>query len=209
MPETETTPEAPAKPEDGFDKDRALETIRKQRESEDAAKERAKEALARAEQAEAKIKEMEGAQLSEQERIQQQAEEARKEAAEAKQATDAAQAQLREARIAMALTNAATGKVKDPTIVGRLIDAGSVEVDDAGLVKNADALVEELLKAHEYLAVESQGDKRPVNLSQVLDGGEPVPEAGKPLEGEAAREMLKRDPEKFHELMDKGLIKGV
>lgn len=209
MPETETPSETPATNDDEFDKERAMETIRKQRESEAAAKQNAKDTLERAEKAEAELKKLKDASLSEQERIQNQAEETRREAEEAKQANEAAQKQLRDARIAMALTTAATGKVKDPTIVGKLIDSGNVQTDDAGAVTNADALVEELLKSHDYLAVDTKSDDRPTNLTQVLEGGEPVIEDGKPLEGEAAQEMFKRDPDKFHEMMDRGLIKGV
>ena len=60
-----------------------------------------------------------------------------------------------------------------------------------------------------YLAAETKTDDRPTDLKKVLEGVDPVIEDGKPLEGEAARELLRRDEAKFHELMDKGLIKGV
>lgn len=196
-PAPDTTPEpTPAEtPADDFDKERALETIRKQRESES-------DALKRAKEAEAELKKIKDAQLSEQERTKQEAEDAKQ---AAQQATEA----LRDARITMGLANAASGKVKDPSIVRRLIDDNKVKIDDDGKVTNADELIEGLLKEHSYLAAEKKTDDRPTNLKQVLEGGEPVIEDGKPLEGEAARELFKRDPEKFNDMMDRGLIKGV
>lgn len=207
MPEDDPKPDNPADPtpdpkvdepktpEDDFDKERALATIRKQRESEEAA-------IARAKEAEAELKKIQDAQLSEQERT-------KKEAEEAKQAAERATADLRDARITMGLTSAASGKVKDPSIIRKLVDDSSVQVGDDGKVTNAAELVDALLKEHPYLAADAKTDDRPTNLTQVLESGDPVPQDGKPLEGEAARELFKRDPDKFNDLMDKGLIKGV
>ena len=191
----EAKPPEPTPQPDDFDKDRALATIRKQRESEEAA-------IARAKVAETKLKEMEDAQLSEQERI-------KKEADEARQTAEKATADLRDARISMALASAASGKVKDPSIIRKLVDDASVEVGEDGQVTNAAELVDSLVKDHPYLAAETKTDDRPTDLKKVLEGGDPVIEDGKPLEGEAARELLRRDEAKFHELMDRGMIKGV
>jgi hypothetical protein len=131
---------------DDFDKDRALATIRKLRETEKQhrAQQRELEAL-RAEQ-----KKREDAEKSEAERLQARIAELERERSDKER-------ELQETRNLSAVERAAAkAGAADPQDVHRLIDATHFEHDEKGNVTNADKLVSDLLKSKPYLAGKPQ-----------------------------------------------------
>ena len=143
---------------------------------------------------------LENEKLSEDERVKKQAE------------ADKARADALESRVKRAeIRAAAPGKgIANPEIAAQLIDPARIELNDQGEATNAGELLDELLDKYPDLKkAEATTDDRPNELRKVLKDGEPVAEDGRPIEGEAARRLLETDPDKFNDLMDKGLIKGL
>lgn len=134
----ETPPETPPAaveetPEDDFDKERALATIRAQREAEKAAKDRIKELEAQAAELQA-IKDAEKTEL-----------EREREARERLEAENAAKdARLRDANLRTALADTKYG-IADPEIAATLLK-GEVAFDDDGNPQDLDQVVESLLE---------------------------------------------------------------
>jgi hypothetical protein len=128
-----------------FDKDRALATIRKQRE-----REKAKDAelkAARAEAAALKAKEQERADAEKSELEKAQARLAEREKAHAE-----AEAKLKRMQTSQAIERAARKhNARNPEVVAKLIAQESLEFNDAGEPTNAEDLVKALLKEEPYL----------------------------------------------------------
>lgn len=128
-----------------FDKDRALATIRKQREREKATAAELK--AARAEAAGLKAKEQERADADKSELEKTQARLAEREKAHAE-----AEAKLRRVQIMQAVERAARKhNARNPEVVAKLIDHSDLEFDEAGEPTNAEALVKALLTKETYL----------------------------------------------------------
>lgn len=145
-----TTPPAtpPAKPpeDEPFDRDRAIATIRKLRETEKATKEQLKEL----DTLRAKVKAAEDAQLSDQEKLTRERDEATKRA-------EAAAAELKSERTRSAIERAAA-KVGFVDPEDAFLRVGSqVEFDDDGKPTNVEALVTQLAKDKPYLVGASNG----------------------------------------------------
>lgn len=137
-PAPDTTPTA-APDATSFDADRAMATIKAQRESEAAAIKRAKEA-------EAKVAEHERAQLSEQERV----------AADLKTAQDerrAAQEQLQQLQTEQTFGQAAMAAGLNPRALKAALANATLTIDSDGNIKNLSEAVEALKVEHEYLFV--------------------------------------------------------
>jgi hypothetical protein len=130
-----------------FDKDRALATIRKLRETEKASKTQLKEL----EELRAKVKADDDAKLSEQDRLKKEADDAKAETARLKTERQELVVQHAVEREAQALGFA------DPDDALRFLDLGQVELDDAGKPKNVKKLLEEVLDAKPYLKAASDG----------------------------------------------------
>jgi DNA repair exonuclease SbcCD ATPase subunit len=146
-----TTPDDGAGTETGqgddFDKDRALATIRKLRESEKAAKAQAKEL----EDLKARLREIDDKDKSEIE----------KQAARAQEATaklTAAEQRAADLALQMAVERAARklGFI-DEDDAYRLIDRRAVETDDAGAPTNVDDLLKALARAKPHLVGDADG----------------------------------------------------
>lgn len=97
----------------------------------------------KAQEAAGKVAEFEAAKLTESEKLQ-------KEAAEAKAQLEQLKAEARQARAKAAITARAAKEGIDPDLAGRLID---VEFDDAGTPQGLDAAFANLLKDHPYLKI--------------------------------------------------------
>lgn len=156
--EDDPKPEDPPKPDDkkddddDFDKERALATIRKLRDAEQAGKATAKQL----DSLQAKLKAIEDKDKSETER-------ATAAAKEASEKLAAAEARLAEERIGRIVERAA-GKMgfHDPDDAYRLIDRKAVEMDADGEPKNVDDLLKALAKAKPHLVkVEGDGTTTP------------------------------------------------
>lgn len=124
-----------------FDKDRALATIKAQRESENALKSELQATKTRLKEIEDKAKTAEESKLSE-------AEQTQKKIAELESKLEQTSTQGR-ARVAKAAIKAAAAKAGAtyPDHIPKLIDADSVEYDDDGEPTNVDKLVEGLKKS--------------------------------------------------------------
>lgn len=127
--------------EESFDKDRALATIRKLRETERAAKAQAKEYEA----LKAKVQEHETAQLSEKEKADKRADEAEKKAQAAETRVKTVSLRASVERHAHKLN------VIDDDAAYRLLDLTAVEYDDNGEPQNVEALMKVLVKDRPYL----------------------------------------------------------
>lgn len=131
---TATDPEA--EPADDYDKDRALATIRKLRESEKAGRQAAKERDDLA----AKLKERENADLSEAEKLRKDLDEATKRAGELEQ-------QVRAGAVKDAVTSAAADAgATRPHAVWRLVEQGAVQVGEDGKVTGVKDAVDQVKK---------------------------------------------------------------
>lgn len=125
--------------DDDFDKDRALNTIRAQRDSEKALKAQ----LAAAQQ---QLKDKDDATLSEQQKLQKRIDEM--ETAVKEQSAKAQRATLRSG-----LTVEATELgFRNPALAHKLIDQDDVTYDDAGTPTNLKRLLRDVLKDNPYLA---------------------------------------------------------
>lgn len=130
---------------DEFDKDRALATIRKQREREKA--QAADLKAARAEAATLRAKEQERAEADKSELEKAQARLAEREKAHAE-----SEAKLKRVQISTAIERAARKhNARNPEVVAKLIDQDSLEFNDDGEPTNAEDLVKALLKTETYL----------------------------------------------------------
>lgn len=127
-------------PVDDFDKDRAMNTIRQQREEAKALKERLREAEAKAQQ----LDEIEEANKTELQR-------AIDDVARLKAESDGRALQLRDANLKVAL---AKHPIADAETVAALI-AGKIEYADDGTPKDLDEIVESLLADKPFLKAET------------------------------------------------------
>lgn len=140
------------KEEDDFDKDRALRTIKKQRDEVKAAREEARELKERLDALEADKRKRDDADKSETEKALARLEELTKAHADAAAKAEAAEAKLRQVQIDRAIEQAATKHgARNPAVVAKLLDRDALELDDSGVPTNAEDLVKELLKAESYL----------------------------------------------------------
>ena len=150
-------------------------------------------------EAQRKLEALESEKLSETERTKQEAERAKERAA-------ALEARVKRAEVSKA------AKAKDfanPELAAKLIDPAKVELDEDGEPVNVDQLLDDLLSEFPDLKASEKKEEEPSKLKQVLKEGDPVP-AEKPIyEGEAARNLLRTNPDEFHRAMDEGRIKGV
>lgn len=150
-------------------------------------------------EAQRKLEALESEKLSETERTKQEAERAKERAA-------ALEARVKRAEVSKA------AKAKDfanPELAAKLIDPAKVELDEDGEPVNVDQLLDDLLSEFPDLKAPAKKEEEPSKLKQVLKEGDPVP-AEKPIyEGEAARNLLRTNPDEFHRAMDEGRIKGV
>lgn len=141
-PEVTNTPEPPVDPpaaqEEDFDKDRALATIRAQRESE----KQLKAQLAEAKAAQDELQKIKDAEKSELELAQQKAEEAEATALRTRK-------NLEDANLKVALN----GKVADVDLAATALKERGVEFDDNGQPKDIAEAVESLLTDKPLLAV--------------------------------------------------------
>lgn len=137
-----------SKGEDDFDKDRALATIKAQRESEAAAKQEAAAARAELKKLKDEQAKKHDEELSETQRLAKQVAELEA----AKEQGDAA-ARARVAKSALKAAAAAAG-AHYPGDVPALVDLAAVKFDGDGDVTNADALVGELKKTRPVLFTE-------------------------------------------------------
>lgn len=134
-----------------FDKDRALDTIRKQREREKA--QAAELKVARAEAATLKAKEQQRADADKSE-----LEKAQTRLAEREKAHAEAEAKLKRMTIGQAIERAARKhNARNPEVVARLIEQDDLEFDDAGEPTNAEDLVKKILKDEPYLVGKTEG----------------------------------------------------
>lgn len=135
---------------EAFDKDRALETIRKQR-----ARERARDAEFKATQRELaalKAREQERADADKSELEKTQARLAEREKAHAE-----AEAKLRRMQITTTIERAARKfNARNPEVVAKLIDGAALEFDASGEPTNAEKLVKDLLAAEKYLVADGR-----------------------------------------------------
>lgn len=137
---------------DEFDKDRALATIRKQREREKAQATELKTLKADLAKLLAKDQERADADKSELEKAQ-------LKLAAAEKAHEEAQAKLRKTLVVQAIERAATKhNARDAEVVAKLIDLDALELDDDGAPTNAEQLVKELLKEKTYLVASEEGN---------------------------------------------------
>ncbi len=127
---------------DEFDKERALATIRKLRDEQKASKAQLKEL----ELLKAKEKEREDAEKSEVERLREQIADLER------KATDAEKRMVETSNRQAIERAAAKAGAADPEDVYALLKPSDFDLDDGGALKNADKLVEQLLKAKPYLA---------------------------------------------------------
>ncbi len=151
-PPTNPAGEAPAEP---FDQERALATIRRQREAEEAAERRAKQAEAQLKEALAQLKQHEDAKLSEQERTQ-------RRLAEAEAERDRLREEAQRARIEAAVAaKAHVLGIVDPDAAIHLMDWASLEYDDAGRPTNTDAVLATMLEQRPYLRAQAAAPQQP------------------------------------------------
>lgn len=138
--------------EDDFDKDRALRTIKKQREETKAAKDEAKALKERLDALEADKRKRDDADKSETEKALARLEELTKAHTEAVTKAETAQAKLRQIQIDRAIEQAASKHgARNPSVVAKLLDRDALELDDDGVPTNAEQLVKALLKDEPYL----------------------------------------------------------
>lgn len=141
--------------DDQFDKDRALATIRKQRESEEAAKRQAAEARKELDEVKAQLKKFEDTDLSEREKASKRIAELESEKAKFENA-------LRETRARQSLKSAASkANAIDADAVSRLVDIKAVEFGDDGEPKNASELIKSTKEAHPVLFGKGSADGGP------------------------------------------------
>lgn len=147
-------------PEDDFDKDRALATIRKLREGEKAAKATQKEL----EQIRAQLRAHEDAKLSEAERIAKQLETLQSQVA-AKEAREAELTKsLQEQALRFEVVNeAAKLQIVDPEAAYKLLDLSAIERDDDGRPVNVAKALKDLVKAKPYLVPQQAAPANPTN----------------------------------------------
>ncbi len=139
--------------EEEFDKERALATIRKLRESEKLAKQYAKEL----ESLRGQLKQHEEAKLSETERLRQRVAELQGES-KAKAIT----IQEKVTKYSVMLAAQKLGIV-DPEAAYKLLDPSDIEYDDDGEPKNIEKLLRSMLEKRPYLAGGTGGSGNPTN----------------------------------------------
>lgn len=163
-PETETEQEPGQEPGSGeqeFDKERAMETIRKQRESEKAALAELKAAKKRLQELEAAEEERANAELSEKERLEKELATAREKAAELESAAKAREAEINKRLIqAEVRAVAATMAFATPEDAYHLADLSEVTIGEDGAVQGVKKALEKLAKDKPYLLSEA-GDRSP------------------------------------------------
>lgn len=160
---TTTTTETGASAEGGeeeFDRERAMKTIRTLREEAKAAVKQIKEV----ETLRARVKEIDDAKLSEQERLTKRAEEA-----ETKLTQTQKQTQDRINRYEVQLQASKLGIV-DPDAAVKLLDWDRLEYAQDGTPKDVDAALKALLAERPYLAAQQQQQQRPASQASATNG---------------------------------------
>lgn len=181
-------------PDEGepFDKDRAMRTIERQREAEKKAREEARRAKAR-------IKELEDAQLSEQEKVVRDRDEAKAEAQRHKDRAD-------RLTIDNALKDAAIEAGVDPKRLRRalrLIDRDGVAIDGDDVTGAQEAIDDFLGEFPEFKATEPE----PGEPKREPAGGQPDRKRKpKEMTPEQVQELARSNPEEFNRLWDEGRI---
>lgn len=195
-PEPEPTPAEPQPEPEPFDRDLAMDTIRKQRASE-------RQAIQRAKELEAKLREYEQAQLTEQER----------------QARELADLQARqfdwerdtqEARLEAAFYKAAADPklgVADPELAYAVIDRDQVEYDEAGRPTNLPDLITSLLDAKPLLRTTNQQATQPAPARIDAAAGHGTPNGPTLTADEVeAAQMMGMTPERYAALKGKTVV---
>lgn len=161
---TQTTTNPPttetAEGEEEFDRERAMKTIRTLREEAKAAVKQIKEA----ETLRARVKEIDDAKLSEQERLTKRAEEAETKLTQAQKHT-----QDRINRYEVQLQASKLGIV-DPDAAVKLLDWDRLEYADDGTPRDVDAALKALLADRPYLAAAPQQQQRPASQASATNG---------------------------------------
>jgi colicin import membrane protein len=197
--------------EGDLDKERAERLVRNERrrnaERVEKARAAAKKAKAETEKAKARARELEQEQESEHET-------AKREAGEAKEEADRQRRNAERLAVTIALREAAADlevPAKKVKRMLKLVDRDDLKADDDGEVDGATEAVEAVLE--EFPEFKSSPAPEPG------DGDAPAPEpaGGNPARGKKppkelsaadARKLAKDDPEKFHQLLDEGKLKG-
>lgn len=187
-------------PEDTFDRDRAMRTIRQQREAEKKERERRQ-------QVEAERDELRRAQETEQERMV-------RETGEAKEAAERERKRADKAAIDLALRDAAAEEGipgKKLKRVLKMVDRDEITVDEDGTVSGVEDAVADLLDEfpefrEDTPAPSADDDDAPARRKpganpdrrQSRDGGE--------ITAKQAARIAREDPDRFVQLMDEGKI---
>lgn len=185
-------PVDPPKVEDEFDKDRALATIKAQREAEDAAKKAAKDAERERDKLAARLKEIEDAEKTELEREREAREQLENENPRLKE-------QLQDARLQVALANPTLG-IADPEIAATLLKERGLKFADDGSPENLTEAVEALLTAKPLLRGNAEPPKPPVPNIDAGAGQGNGPQPNLTAEELDAAKELGQDPILFAEL---------
>jgi len=160
--------------DDDFDKDRALRTIKRQRENEKALRDEARALKERLDALEADKRKREDAERSETEKLAARAEEMSRAQSEAEAKAKAAEDRYRALLVDQEIERAAQkhGAV-NPVAVTKLLDRDKLEYDEAGLPTNAERLVKKLLEDETYLVAGGQSG-RPGVPSSPRSSGQPT-----------------------------------
>lgn len=138
-------------PEDDFDKERALATIRKLRETEKAAKTQRQEL----DQLRAQLTAFEDAKLSQEERIAKQIETLQTQLADKERREAELTKRVQEQALRFAVvTEAAKLQIVDPDAAYKLLDLSEVERDEDGNATNLGKVLKDLVKAKPYLVAQ-------------------------------------------------------
>lgn len=191
-----------------WDRERAANTIRNQREERKQLKREAKEAKRRADAAEAERNQLRQAQESEQEKIQRERDEYREQAETASQRAD-------RLLVDSEIRDLAIDKGVDPKRVKRvlrLIDRDDITVED-GEVDGVDEALDEVLGDFpEFLtaapppADPPEDDEEDDDVPERKGGNPDRKRKVKPMTAEQAAKLAKDDPQKFNQLFEEGRI---
>lgn len=189
-------PDAPAEESDEGSIIEGSETwVRRMRKENQRYRQQLRDAEARLkslEGVESKLKEIEDAEKSELEKLQEQVA-----AAEQEKVTALERANSQLVRAAVIAEAASQGAV-DPDVIVALVDRGEIEVDESGEVAGHQEAVAQLLEAKPFLRKSG---------SPAGPGGGGIRESkDSSLSAEQVRDLAKSDPAKFNELFESGQI---
>lgn len=201
-PEEEPSDEEPTpEPEDDFDKERALRTIRKQRAEE-------KKLKAERDKIKAERDEMRRERETEQERVIRERDEAKAEAERLRE-------EARSAKVSVALRDAAIEAGIDPKRVKKVlrrVDRSNIEIDEDGDVIGAEQAIEEFLEDFPEVQAgpadpepDPDPSDEPKRRSPGANPDRKRSKGGEMSHKDAVR-LATQDPEKFAELLAEGKI---